>query len=149
MHINLTVQGKYFMSFPKLKLPLPVYIPFLIRKWHILSSIKVIELVFFTILSTSDGDSKGYQTINLEADVLPLSYPGLLRPNLSNGTIWQNDSSNFEIRKCKISQGPGIHMSGNLQPLSSSPPGQTISLGLHFVGQLAGHRTPEGDLTER
>jgi hypothetical protein len=31
--------------------------------------------------------ARGTQTINLEADVLPLSYPGLLRPNLSNGTI--------------------------------------------------------------
>jgi hypothetical protein len=55
----------------------------------------------------------------------------------------------LKTRKCKISQGPGMHMSGNLQPLSSSPPGQNISLGLHIVGQLAGHTAPEGDLTER
>jgi hypothetical protein len=47
MLINLTMQGKYFMPFPKLKLPVPVYIPTLIRKWHILTSIKVIELVIF------------------------------------------------------------------------------------------------------
>jgi hypothetical protein len=40
-------------------------------------------------------------------------------------------------------------MSGNLQPLSSSPPGQNISLGLHMIGQLAGHKAPDEDLTKK
>jgi len=37
-------------------------------------------------------------------------------------------------------------MSGNLQPLSSSPPGQNISVDWHMVGQLEGHLAPLGEM---
>ena len=39
-------------------------------------------------------------------------------------------------------------MSGSLQPLSSSLPGQNTSSTLHMVGQLEGHMAPDGDGTE-
>ena len=39
-------------------------------------------------------------------------------------------------------------MSGNLQTLSSSPPGQNISVGWHIVGQLEGHLAPLAEMAE-